>query len=281
LAGTIKVDQIETPYLYLGDDDPDSAAIHSKYLPTHVPQAELPSSACAPGPYTMPVADLQHALGLLETDGELMVPRPRWADEFGLQRQELYSGEANVAFLSRGLPDGWQVFMSRSEPCEPFYYHRESNVTQWERPVVPSLLATAIPAQAAAAVDISDGPPVTLVKGAFVKLPLRKRVELTHNTRKFRFALPTDKHTLGLPVGQHLFIKLTSAAGETAMRAYTPLLDPHPEGCGEGYVDFVIKVYFANGHPLFPDGGKLTQLLEKLRIGDTIEVKGPSPRVSG
>jgi len=53
------------------------------------------------------------------------------------------------------------------------------------------------------------------------------------------------------------------------MRAYTPM------GCGAGYVDFVIKVYFANVHPRFPDGGKLTQLLNGLNAGDTIEVKGP------
>jgi len=127
----------------------------------------------------------------------------------------------------------------------------------------------AAPVAAAPAVDISDGPPVTLAKGKFIKLPLKERTDASSDTRVFRFALPTDKHILGLPVGQHLFIKLKSAAGETVMRAYTPM------GCGEGYVDFVIKVYFANVHPRFPDGGKLTQLLDKLQVGDTIEVKGP------
>ena len=56
--------------------------------------------------------------------------------------------------------------------------------------------------------------------------------------------------------------------GESVMRAYTPM------GCGLGYVDFVIKVYFANVHPKFPDGGKLTQILDRLNVGDTIDVKG-------
>ena len=46
-------------------------------------------------------------------------------------------------------------------------------------------------------------------------------------------------------------------------------------GCGLGYVDFVIKVYFANVHPKFPEGGKLTQILDALKVGDTIDVKGP------
>ena len=107
LAGTMKCDQAETPYLYLDDADPagDSAAIHPKYLPTHVPHAEPPT---APGPYAMKVEDLQLALGLLETDadGSLNNERPKWAhaDAFGVQRQELYSNEAQIAALSRGLP---------------------------------------------------------------------------------------------------------------------------------------------------------------------------------
>jgi len=66
--------------------------------------------------------------------------RPKWAhpEEFGLQRQALYSGEARIAglaALNEGLADGWTAFLSRSEPVEPFYYNRELNVTQWERPV--------------------------------------------------------------------------------------------------------------------------------------------------
>ena len=111
--------------------------------------------------------------------------------------------------------------------------------------------------------------PTTLVKGKWVSLPLEKKTSVSHDTRIFRFALPSKQHELGLPVGQHLFIKAKNAAGEAVMRAYTPM------GCGLGYVDFVIKVYFANVHPKFPDGGKLTQILDSLQLGDTIDVKGP------
>jgi len=104
---------------------------------------------------------------------------------------------------------------------------------------------------------------------AWVALPLAKRVELSHDTRLFRFALPSEKHRVGLPVGQHLFIKARTAAGKLVMRAYTPV------GEGFGYVDFVIKVYFANSHPKFPEGGALTQVMEALKIGDKLEFKGP------
>lgn len=101
-------------------------------------------------------------------------------------------------------------------------------------------------------------------------LPLEKRIEISHDTRLFRFSLPSKEHVLGLPVGQHLFIACV-VDGKKVLRAYTPLTS------GAGYVDFVIKVYFANVHPRFPDGGKLTQHLDKLALGDTIQVKGCAP----
>ena len=37
-------------------------------------------------------------------------------------------------------------------------------------------------------------------------------------------------------------------------------------------MDLVIKVYPANVHPKFPEGGKLTQHLESMNIGDTIGI---------
>jgi len=37
-----------------------------------------------------------------------------------------------------------------------------------------------------------------------------------------------------------------------------------------------IQVYFKNVHPKFPDGGKMTQYLENMKIGDYIDVRGPN-----
>ena len=34
-------------------------------------------------------------------------------------------------------------------------------------------------------------------------------------------------------------------------------------------------MYFANTHPKFPDGGKMSQHLESLKLGDTILMRGP------
>ena len=36
------------------------------------------------------------------------------------------------------------------------------------------------------------------------------------------------------------------------------------------------QVYFKNVHPKFPDGGKMSQYLDNLPLGETVDVRGPS-----
>ena len=44
-------------------------------------------------------------------------------------------------------------------------------------------------------------------------------------------------------------------------------------------VHIFLKVYFKNVHPKFPDGGKMSQYLDSLEIGDTIDIRGPAGKV--
>ncbi|XP_026765102.1 NADH-cytochrome b5 reductase 2 isoform X1 [Galleria mellonella] len=106
------------------------------------------------------------------------------------------------------------------------------------------------------------------------KLPLIEREEISHDTRRFRFGLPSSEHVLGLPIGQHIHLS-AKIDDDLVIRAYTPVSSDDEKG----YVDLVIKVYFKNVHPKFPDGGKLSQYLENLKLGETIDVRGPSGRL--
>lgn len=74
----------------------------------------------------------------------------------------------------------------------------------------------------------------------------------------------------GLPCGKHVFL-YANINGENVMRAYTPT----SQDSDLGRFDLVIKVYKAGQHPQFPEGGKMSQHLESLSLGDTIDVKGP------
>jgi cytochrome-b5 reductase len=102
-------------------------------------------------------------------------------------------------------------------------------------------------------------------------LKLIKKIEVSHDTREFIFALPTNNHILGLPVGQHIYLS-AKVDGKLVVRPYTPISSDDDKGS----VTLMIKVYFANSNPRFPEGGKMSQYLESLHIGDSIDFRGPS-----
>ncbi|XP_040278160.1 NADH-cytochrome b5 reductase 1 [Bufo bufo] len=69
--------------------------------------------------------------------------------------------------------------------------------------------------------------------------------------------------------GKHVYLS-AKINGNLVVRPYTPL---HCDA--KGYVDLLIKVYFKDQNPDFPDGGKMSQYLDNLSIGETIEFQGP------
>ena len=52
--------------------------------------------------------------------------------------------------------------------------------------------------------DDDDSNPTTLNPKQRIKLPLVSRIDVSHDSILLRFALPSRKHILGLPVGQHM-----------------------------------------------------------------------------
>jgi cytochrome-b5 reductase len=94
------------------------------------------------------------------------------------------------------------------------------------------------------------------------KLALAQKENISHDTRRFRFQLPSPKHILGLPIGQHIYLT-AHVDGELVKRPYTPTTSDD----NQGYFDLVIKIY---------PNGKMTQYLDKFSIGQTIDISGPS-----
>lgn len=90
---------------------------------------------------------------------------------------------------------------------------------------------------------------------------------ISKDTRIFTFELDHPDQVTGLPVGQHLYLRLKDKDGYV-MRAYTPK-SSHLQ---KGTLDILIKVYFPqNGVP----GGRLTMAMENVAIGEFLEIKGP------
>lgn len=116
---------------------------------------------------------------------------------------------------------------------------------------------------------------------------LIEKHNLSHDTRRFRFGLPTKDTVLGLPIGKHFKVYCPNTVGkvpgewnaredpetgkEEIQRSYTPTSSDNDLG----YFDLVIKVYAGGVVERFPDGGKASQYLESLSIGDSIDICGP------
>ncbi|XP_049636608.1 NADH-cytochrome b5 reductase 2 [Suncus etruscus] len=103
-------------------------------------------------------------------------------------------------------------------------------------------------------------------------LPLIEKEEITHNTRRFRFKLPTPDHVLGLPVGNYVQV-IASINDNLVTRSYTPVSSDDDQG----FVDLIVKIYFKNHSN--PEGGKMSQHLENMKIGNCVFFRGPVGRL--
>jgi cytochrome-b5 reductase len=108
---------------------------------------------------------------------------------------------------------------------------------------------------------------------------LSQVTQISPDTKIFRFSFPDAALSLNIPVGHYLaaVAKIPSLAqpeGELVKRKYTPLTP----GSQPGYFDLLIKVYSKT--PQFPDGGKMTQFIDNLRIGDSLEFTRPKGKVT-
>ncbi|KAG9451109.1 hypothetical protein H6P81_011074 [Aristolochia fimbriata] len=108
-----------------------------------------------------------------------------------------------------------------------------------------------------------------LVPGQKIPVKLVAKTHVSHDVRLFRFALPSEDQVLGLPVGKHVFL-CANVDGKLCMRAYTPTSTVDEVG----FLDLLVKVYF-KAPPKFPNGGAMSQHLDSLPVGSTLEVKGP------
>eukprot|EP01013_Petalomonas_cantuscygni_P029659 TRINITY_DN5540_c0_g2_i1.p1 TRINITY_DN5540_c0_g2~~TRINITY_DN5540_c0_g2_i1.p1 ORF type:complete len:305 (+),score=58.56 TRINITY_DN5540_c0_g2_i1:110-1024(+) len=105
-------------------------------------------------------------------------------------------------------------------------------------------------------------------------VPLIKKESISHDTRRFRFGLPEGK-VLGLPTGKHISVAAT-IGDKPVSRPYTPTTI---DDDGHAYFDLVVKVYKAGVNPRFPDGGKLSQWLDTLNVGDAASIRGPIGKI--
>ncbi|CAE6437488.1 unnamed protein product [Rhizoctonia solani] len=124
--------------------------------------------------------------------------------------------------------------------------------------------------------DIQDDSPADDISPTFLhktkwkSVKLQTIVPISPDTSIFRFSLQVPDQPLGLPVGQHVFVRLRRKdTGEMVQRAYTPVSREREIG----HIDLLVKMYLPTGE--YPQGGKMSIGFNQLVVGDTIELKGP------
>lgn len=111
--------------------------------------------------------------------------------------------------------------------------------------------------------------PTFLQPRAWTKAELVSRSEVSWDTRIFTYKLEHEEQTLGLPIGQHLMVRLRDPkTGEAIIRSYTPISETQQKG----HLEMLVKVYFDQGDV---KGGKMSQAMDAMPLGQTVEFKGP------
>jgi cytochrome-b5 reductase len=146
------------------------------------------------------------------------------------------------------------------------------------------------------------------------KVKLVEKIAVTHDTFRYRFSLGDRTLRLGLPVGKCLKVFGANIAHAQKAKEWNPRpeterngnvvpYDPRPHQNDDmtkdgeckkgierkytpctldsdvGFFEFTIKTYRANVSKIFPNGGKFSQYMESLSVGDMLQIQGPFGRI--
>jgi nitrate reductase (NAD(P)H) len=110
---------------------------------------------------------------------------------------------------------------------------------------------------------------VFLQSKTWTKAVLSSKKEISADTRIFNFTLEHESQRVGLPIGQHLMMRLRDpVTREAIIRSYTPI----SEGTDKGILQVLVKVYFDTKERA---GGKMTKALDAIPVGHFVDFKGP------
>ncbi|KAH7915866.1 hypothetical protein BJ138DRAFT_1097619 [Hygrophoropsis aurantiaca] len=118
--------------------------------------------------------------------------------------------------------------------------------------------------------DTVDNSPVFLDKSGWKSAILASKESLSPDTCLFTFRLSRSDQTLGLPVGQHVVMRVIDPKTQQPItRQYTPI----SETFELGVVVLLVKIYFPTNTK--PQGGLMTTALDALPISSVVDLKGP------
>ncbi|PFH62309.1 hypothetical protein XA68_14169 [Ophiocordyceps unilateralis] len=110
-----------------------------------------------------------------------------------------------------------------------------------------------------------------LAPNQWTRATIQEKMEVSADVKIFRFKLEHEEQQIGLPVGQHVLMRLddlSTPTRNTIIRAYTPI----SHGATKGVMDVLVKIYRCSPERA---GGKMTQALDSIPLGGFVDFKGP------
>ena len=183
---------------------------------------------------------------------------------------EVYSG---TAFLKEH-PGGAQSIISSAglDSSDEFMaIHSETAKAMMPTYHIGTLDSTAKATLSEPQSEITSNEPRTtfLQQRAWTKAVLASKKRISSDTLIFNFTLEHNDQTLGLPIGQHLMIRLRDpVTREAIIRPYTPI----SETAERGTLHVLIKLYLDSANVR---GGKMSKAMAALPVGHGVDFKGP------
>ncbi|KAI0117290.1 nitrate reductase [NADPH] [Daldinia grandis] len=118
--------------------------------------------------------------------------------------------------------------------------------------------------------NLASAPRITFLQSKiWTKAILSTKTKISDDTKIFTFNLEHANQTSGLPIGQHLMMRLRDpVTREAIIRSYTPI----SESTEKGKLHVLIKIYYDTPGR---KGGKMTQALDSIPTGHFVDFKGP------
>ena len=193
-------------------------------------------------------------------------------DPWFVVKGEVYSG---TAFMKEH-PGGAQSIISAAglDSSDEFMaIHSETAkamMPQYHIGTLSSSALTTITNPTPGSTNSGDSPRLTFLHPRqWSTAPLVSKRPISADTVILTFQLQHETQTLGLPVGQHLMIRLRDpTTKEPIIRSYTPI-SPITQ---QGTMEVLIKLYLDTASN---PGGKMSKAMNRLPIGASVEFKGP------
>lgn len=125
--------------------------------------------------------------------------------------------------------------------------------------------------------NVGSNPNATFLKSrSWGKAVLHSKKTISADTRHFTFKFGHISQRLGLPIGQHLLLRVRDThKNKVIIRPYTPISPPSQTG----FVDLLIKIYTSTSPSPSSNTrnsvGGMTELLDNLPLGSEVDMKGP------